>query len=103
MKYINRNIEIKFDQMKGSFPVILLTGARQTGKSTLLEYINNTSSEKINYVTLDDMIERSKAIEDPENFLRTHEFPLIIDEFQYAPNLLSYIKIQNQNIFFIRL
>lgn len=94
MKYINRNIEIKFDQMKGSFPVILLTGARQTGKSTLLEYINNTSSEKINYVTLDDMIERSKAIEDPENFLRTHEFPLIIDEFQYAPNLLSYIKIK---------
>jgi len=40
------------------------------------------------------MIERSRAVEDPENFLRTHETPLIIDEFQYAPNLLSYIKIQ---------
>ena len=93
MKYINRTIENKIDEMNGAFPVILLTGARQVGKSTLLEYINNSSSEKINYVTLDNIIERSNAIEDPETFLRTHETPLIIDEFQYAPNLLSYIKI----------
>lgn len=93
MKYINRTIEKKIDEMKGNFPVILVTGARQSGKSTLLEYINSFSTEPINYVTLDNMIERSNAIEDPENFLRTHEAPLIIDEFQYAPNLLSYIKI----------
>lgn len=93
MKYINRTIEKKIDEMKGNFPVILVTGARQSGKSTLLEYINSFSTEHINYVTLDNMIERSNAIEDPENFLRTHETPLIIDEFQYAPNLLSYIKI----------
>lgn len=93
MKYINRTIEKKIDEMNGAFPVILLTGARQVGKSTLLEYINNSSKEKINYVTLDNIIERSNAIEDPETFLRTHETPLIIDEFQYAPNLLSYIKI----------
>lgn len=94
MKYINRTIEKKIDEMKGSFPVILVSGARQSGKSTLLEYINHSSKEKINYVTLDNMIERSNAIEDPENFLRSHESPLIIDEFQYAPNLLSYIKIR---------
>lgn len=94
MKYINRSIQSKFDEMNGKFPVILVTGARQTGKSTLLEYINNSSNKKINYVTLDNMIERANAIEDPENFLRLHEAPLIIDEFQYAPNLLSYIKIQ---------
>ena len=93
MKYINRNLETKIDKMKGTFPVILVTGARQSGKSTLLEYINHSSKEKINYVTLDNMIERANAIEDPETFLRTHESPLIIDEFQYAPNLLSYIKI----------
>lgn len=91
MKYINRTIEKKIDEMNGSFPVILITGARQSGKSTLLDYI---SGEKINYVTLDNIIERSNAIEDPENFLRKHETPLIIDEFQYAPNLLSYIKIR---------
>lgn len=59
--------------------------------STLLDYI---SGEEINYVTLDNIIERSNAIEDPENFLRKHETPLIIDEFRYAPNLLSYIKIR---------
>lgn len=94
MKYINRTIEKKIDEIKEIFPVILVTGARQSGKSTLLEYINNINEGKINYVTLDDMIERSRAVEDPENFLRTHETPLIIDEFQYAPNLLSYIKIQ---------
>ena len=50
MKYINRNIEKKIDEMKGNFPVILVTGARQSGKSTLLEYINNSSKETINYV-----------------------------------------------------
>ena len=94
MKYINRTITKKFKEMKGNFPVILVTGARQTGKSTLLEYIKNSSDEKINYVTLDNIIERSNASEDPENFLRLHEPPLIIDEFQYAPNLLSYIKIK---------
>lgn len=94
MEYINRTIEKKIYEMKGTFPVILVTGVRQSGKSTLLEYINNSSKVKINYVTLDNMIERSNAIEDPENFLRAHETPLIIDEFQYAPNLLSYIKIQ---------
>lgn len=94
MNYINRNIEKEFDKMNGNFPVILLTGARQSGKSTLLEYIKNFSKGKINYVTLDDLIERSHAIEDPENFLRSYDTPLIIDEFQYAPNLLSYIKIR---------
>ena len=94
MKYVSRTITKKFNEMKGNFPVILVTGARQTGKSTLLEYIKNSSDEKINYVTLDNIIERSNAIEDPENFLRLHEPPLIIDEFQYAPNLLSYIKIK---------
>ena len=94
MKYINRSIQLKLNEMNGNFPVILLTGARQTGKSTLLEYIRNSGNKKINYVTLDNLIERANAIEDPENFLRTHETPLIIDEFQYAPNLLSYIKIE---------
>lgn len=94
MKYINRTIEKKIDEMNGNFPVILITGARQSGKSTLLDYISNSSSERINYVTLDNIMERSSAVEDPENFLRTHETPVIIDEFQYAPNLLSYIKIR---------
>ncbi len=94
MKYINRNLQRKIDKMKGQFPVILVSGARQSGKSTLLEYISKDAKEEVNYVSLDDLKERANAIEDPETFLRVHEQPLIIDEFQYAPNLLSYIKIQ---------
>ena len=70
-----------------------LTGSRQSGKSTVLQYISTTKSQTINEVSLDDLNERTLAIDDPETFLRTHGVPLIIDEFQYAPNLLSYIKL----------
>lgn len=71
----------------------MITGPRQVGKTTLLNYLSSISKEKINFISLDDMIIRAQANEDPELFLRTHETPLIIDEFQYAPNLLSYIKM----------
>lgn len=91
--YIHRTIEAKLDEMYGNFPAILVTGSRQSGKSTVLQYITTNKNQKINEVSLDDLNERSMALEDPETFLRTHGVPLIIDEFQYAPNLLSYIKI----------
>ena len=92
--YIHRTIEGKLNEMYGSFPAILVTGSRQSGKSTVLQYITNNKKQKINEVSLDDIKERLLAIEDPEGFLRAHGVPLIIDEFQYAPNLLSYIKIK---------
>ena len=92
--YINRTIEKKLKEMEGVFPAILVTGARQSGKSTLLEYITNNEKRNVNSVSLDDMKERMLAQEDPELFIRRHETPLIIDEFQYAPNLLSYIKLK---------
>ena len=92
--YIHRTIEAKLDEMYGNFPAILVTGSRQSGKSTVLQYITNKKNQKINEVSLDDITERMMAIEDPEAFLRVHGVPLIIDEFQYAPNLLSYIKIK---------
>ncbi len=92
--YIHRTIEKKLDEMYGNFPSILITGSRQSGKSTVLQYIANNKGQKINEVSLDDLNERVMALEDPENFLRVHGVPLIIDEFQYAPNLLSYIKIK---------
>ena len=91
--YINRTIEKEFDKMMKIYPVIMVTGPRQVGKTTLLNYIMKKVSQKINYVTLDDIRERVQANEDPELFLRNHDAPLIIDEFQYAPNLLSYIKM----------
>ena len=93
MKYINRTLEKTLSNYIGKYPVIMITGPRQVGKTTLLNYLASISKKKINFISLDDMIVRAQANEDPELFLRTHETPLVIDEFQYAPNLLSYIKI----------
>ena len=75
----------------------MITGPRQVGKTTLLNYITVSSNEKINYVSLDDLLVRTQAQEDPELFLRNYDYPLIIDEFQYAPELLTYIKIKVDN------
>ena len=91
--YIHRTIETKLEEMYNNFPAILITGSRQSGKSTLLQYLSTTKKQAINEVSLDNLSERTLALEDPETFLRTHGVPLIIDEFQYAPNLLSYIKL----------
>ncbi len=99
MKYISRTIEEKLISMIDKYQVIMITGPRQVGKSTLLNYISRKLDRKINRVTLDDLILRNQAQDDPELFLRTHETPLIIDEFQRAPELLSYIKmiVDNDN------
>ena len=93
MNYVSRTMEKTIEKFIGKYPVIMVIGPRQVGKTTLLNYLKFKSNKKINYVTLDDMLIRTQANEDPELFLRTHEAPLIIDEFQYAPNLLTYIKI----------
>ena len=93
MNYVSRTMEKTIKKFIGKYPVIMVTGPIQVGKTTLLNYLKLKSSKKINYVTLDDMLIRTQANEDPELFLRTHEAPLIIDEFQYAPNLLTHIKI----------
>lgn len=93
-KYRTRTIEASLNSLIGNCPVIMITGPRQVGKTTLLNHLKATAKEKINFVSLDNLLLRSQAIEDPELFLRNYETPLIIDEFQYAPELLSYIKIQ---------
>lgn len=72
-------------------PVILITGARQTGKSTLCrEIIKELPS--YSYVSLDDIIERRAAKEDPVAFLERYKSPLIIDEVQYVPELFEVIE-----------
>ena len=96
-KYKTRTIEKSLNALINTCPVIMITGPRQVGKTTLLNHLVATSKEKINYISLDNLLIRSQAIEDPELFLRTYETPLIIDEFQYAPELLSYIKIKVDN------
>lgn len=90
-QYIKRSIEKELKKLSESFPVIMITGSRQVGKTTLL---NNMKEENnINYVSLDNLSTRTLALEDPEMFLERFKPPIIIDEFQYAPDLLIYIKI----------
>lgn len=89
--YIKRLLEKDIIENSKSFPVILICGPRQVGKTTILEKLSN---RQINYVSLDDPLERKSAIEDPSLFLETHKAPLIIDEIQYATDLLPYIKMK---------
>lgn len=91
--YIKRSVENKLEQLSKSFPVIMITGSRQVGKTTLLNNLQKQSKSEINYVSLDNLSVRALAKEEPELFLERYKAPLIIDEFQYAPDLLSYIKI----------
>ena len=89
--YIKRLLEKDIIENSKTFPVILLCGPRQVGKTTILEKI---SEKQLNYVSLDDPLERKNAKEDPSLFLENHKTPLIIDEIQYATELLPYIKIK---------
>ena len=77
-------------KVSNSFKVLLVTGPRQVGKTTLLLSMKPDNME---YVTLDDEVLRNQAINDPKMFLEEHPAPLFIDEVQYAPNLFSYIKM----------
>ena len=79
--YINRSIEKEIDKLSKEFPVVMISGPRQVGKTTLLKHLQE--NKKINYITLDDMKIRKMAVEEPELLLETYPAPLIIDEFQF--------------------
>ena len=87
---IKREIENKFKELSKSRKVILITGARQVGKSTFVKSIKE--NERL-YVTLDDLSLRELAQNDPKLFLMNYNGKIIIDEIQYAPKLFSYIKM----------
>jgi len=72
------------------FPVLLLTGPRQVGKTTFLQHIRE---EGRRYVSLDDPALRTLAREDPALLLQRFEPPILIDEIQYAPQLLPHVKM----------
>lgn len=95
--YIHRIMESKLNYLSEHFPVVIVCGARQVGKTTLLNQLKEKHADEknrqIQYVTLDYPRIRNLAKEDPELFLQLYQTPLIIDEIQYAPELLSYIKI----------
>ncbi len=91
MKYIVRNLENVVNQVTKEYPVVLVTGPRQVGKTTMLQKLMEGTDR--GYVSLDDLNERSLAKTDPELFLQLHKPPVLIDEVQYAPELFTYIKI----------
>ena len=91
MPYIKRNLEKIVQEVTLEYPVILLAGPRQVGKTTMLMKLMEGSERS--YVTLDNLSERALAKSDPELFLQLHKPPILIDEVQYAPELFTYIKI----------
>ena len=88
--YIKRALEDSIMKISKTFPVLLLTGPRQVGKTTLLQHL---AEEERTYVTLDDPDVRFLAKSDPALFMQRYTPPIIIDEIQYAPEILPYIKI----------
>ncbi|MHA1541124.1 MAG: ATP-binding protein [Alphaproteobacteria bacterium] len=87
----NRTLKITIKEINETFPVLLLTGPRQVGKTTLLQMCKEKNRR---YVSLDNLDIRQIAQNDPALFIQTYKPPLIIDEIQYAPDLFSYIKIE---------
>ncbi|MFH0810167.1 MAG: ATP-binding protein [Pseudomonadota bacterium] len=89
--YTTRTLEAFFAKAAAQFPVMLVTGARQVGKTTFLQHL---SKEQRAYVTLDDPLILRLAKDDPALFLQRFPPPVLIDEIQYAPELLPYIKME---------
>ena len=96
MAYIKRAVEDTIARVSKMFPILLVTGPRQVGKTTLLLKMaeaqqNDGIARK--YVTLDDPDVRYLAKHDPALFLQRYSPPVLIDEIQYATELLPYIKM----------
>ncbi|OHD65982.1 MAG: hypothetical protein A2096_02840 [Spirochaetes bacterium GWF1_41_5] len=88
--YIPRSLENAVKSAEKSFPVIVITGPRQSGKSTLLKhYLKKEAS----YISLDDPNFRKLLADNPLDYLSNLKKPVIIDEIQYLPELTSFIKI----------
>ena len=91
MEYIKRDLERKFLHMSESFKAVMVVGARQVGKSTMLRHL--AEGQNRTYVSMDDTQLRSLAQTEPRLFLQTYRPPVLIDEAQKAPELFEEIKI----------
>jgi len=90
--YIERLLSKTFRKTVRQFPAVLITGPRQAGKTTFLIH---EMGKRADYVSFDDPMERNFAVEDPNGFLdRFEKRPVILDEIQYVPEILPYIKIR---------
>ena len=91
MEYIRRALERKFLKMSGFFKAVLVTGARQVGKTTMLKHLAQGSNRT--YVTMDNSAICALAKRDPDLFFQTYKPPILIDEVQKAPELFEAIKV----------
>ena len=87
--FVERNIKEAFERVNSFFPIVLVIGARQVGKSTFLRKVAESSRK---YVSLDPLDVQKQAREDPRLFLANNPAPVIFDEIQNVPELLPYIK-----------
>jgi predicted AAA+ superfamily ATPase len=87
--YIKRSLEPVLKKAATEFPAVVLTGPRQSGKTTLFQHL---FGKRCRYVSLEPPDVRASAIEDPRSFLEIYPPPVIFDEVQYAPELLPYVK-----------
>jgi len=88
-RFIQRSLAPVLKRAAAEFPVVVLTGPRQSGKTTLLKHLFRG---RYTYVSLEPPDVRATAVADPRGFLDGHPPPAIFDEVQYAPDLLFYIK-----------
>lgn len=93
MTYISRAIEKTFLAAVRDFKVVLVTGPRQCGKTTMMKKMAEDENRGRKYISLDDFATRKMAVESPNLFLQVYKPPVFIDEVQYAPQLFSYIKM----------
>lgn len=91
MEYINRELERKFMSMSSVFKAVMVVGARQVGKSTMLRHL--AEDQNRTYVSMDDSRDRELAERDPKLFFQIYRPPVLIDEVQKAPSLFETIKI----------
>ena len=91
--YITRHMEKPVMELNEQYPVLLLTGPRQVGKTTMLEHLIEVEGKGRKKVSLDDLTLRELAKTDPKMIFQLYQPPLLIDEVQYAPELFPYIKI----------
>src|SRR3990172_9166809 len=87
--YIKRSLEPVIKRAAREFPVVVLTGPRQSGKTSLLQHV---FGKKYRYISLETSDVQAAAVNDPRGFINMYEPPVIFDEVQYAPELLPYIK-----------
>lgn len=91
MEYIRRELERKFLSMNSVFKAIMVTGARQVGKTTMLKHL--AKDQNRTFVSMDNARNRELAKTDPGLFFQTYQPPILIDEVQKAPELFEQIKI----------